>query len=429
MRKFFVLLKKELVELITPQVVIPMIVMLAILNAVGKVASRERKNSEGGQKVAVMDLDHSAASRAALDWLTEKGFVITEMEPQPAAQAVSAAEKTKAPALIIVPEGFGKGLGAADRQKVEVYAFLRTLSLGASLKVLGISRVVGAINEAVSVRLVAARTKGVDMGFLRKPVSSKDFVVLNGKQAEVSIGPLISFIQSQTALIPAVMLMVIVLAAQMVAISVVNEKENKTLETLLSLPVERNAIVLAKLSGAAIVAFLFAGVYLIGFHSYMQDMAGDLLQGGTDSKLLQALPQLGLTLDYPGYLMMFVSLFFGILCALSIAMILGLLAEDVKGAQVATLPVVILVLIPYLLTMVIDIDAASPIVRWLVMAIPFSHPFLASTNIFMGRPMAVVGGIIYQGAVFVLFVTLATKLFSSEAVFTMKLWRPGRRDE
>ncbi len=426
MRKYFVLLKKELTELITPQVVIPMIVMLIILNVVGKVASRERKNSEGGQKVAVMDLDDSAGSRAALATLSQKGFVLSQLDPSPAAQAVAAVEATKSPALIVIPKGFGEGLESSAPQRVEVYAFLRTLSLGASLRVLGISRVVGALNEAASARLLAARAKGTDAAFLRKPVSSRDFVVLNGRQAEVSIGPLIGFIQSQTALIPAVMLMVIVLAAQMVAISVVNEKENKTLETLLSLPVERNAIVLAKLSGAAIVAFLFAGVYLIGFHSYMNDMAGDLLQGGTDSRLLEALGQLGLTLDYSGYLLMFISLFFGILCALSIAMILGLLAEDVKGAQIATLPVVILVLIPYLLTMVMDIQSASPVVRSLVMAIPFSHPFLATTNIFMGRKLAVVWGILYQGAVFVFFVTLATKLFSSEAVFTLKLWRPRK---
>jgi ABC-2 type transport system permease protein len=212
----------------------------------------------------------------------------------------------------------------------------------------------------------------------------------------------------------------------MVAISVVNAKANKTLETLLSLPVERNAIVLAKLSGAAIVAFLFAGVYLIGFHSYMNDMAGDLVQGGADSRVLEALGHLGLTLDYSGYLLMFVSLFFGILCALSIAMILGLLAEDVKGAQIATLPVVILVLIPYFLTMVMDIESASPVIRYLVLAIPFSHPFLATSNIFMGRELSVVWGILYQGAVFVFFVTLATKLFSSEAVFTLKLWRPRK---
>jgi cardiolipin synthase len=42
--------------------------------------------------------------------------------------------------------------------------------------------------------------------------------------------------------------------------------------------------------------------------------------------------------------------------------------------------------------------------------------------------LTVVSGIVYQGAVFVLFVTLATRLFSSEAVLTMKLWRPGKHD-
>jgi ABC-2 type transport system permease protein len=119
-------------------------------------------------------------------------------------------------------------------------------------------------------------------------------------------------------------------------------------------------------------------------------------------------------------------LFLGILCALSAAMILGLLASDTKGAQIAIMPIVLLVLVPYFLTLTMDVDAASPAVRGLILAIPFSHPFLASTDLLLGRTLPVIAGIVYEAAVFLGLVTLATRLFSSEAVLTLKLPRLGK---
>lgn len=424
MRKFFVLLKKELRELLTPQVILPMLLTLGILNAVGKLVGRERINSMAKPKAALADLDRSDASRAALAALAESGFAITELHAETSEEAVKVSELDKFPALIVIPKGYGAGLAGAKTQKVEVYSFLRALSLAASLKALNFAKTSSVINEDASKRLMGEKLKGSDPKFLRRPVSSTDFVVLAGKQAHIGIAQVVGFIQSQTTFIPVVMLMVIVIAAQMVATTVANEKENKTLETLLSLPVERNSIVFAKLSAAAIVAFLFAGVYLLGFRLYMQDVAGDLMSGGPGGSVMAALSELGLTLSSYGYIFLWISLFFGILCALSIAMILGLLAEDVKGAQVAAMPLVIMVLIPYLLTIMTDIDSASMGMKILILAIPFSHPFLAPTHIIAGRLSFVVGGIAYQAAVFIFFVTLATRLFSSEAVLTLKLRRP-----
>jgi len=52
------------------------------------------------------------------------------------------------------------------------------------------------------------------------------------------------------------------------------EQENKTLETLLSAPVNRRTIVAAKLVGAGLVALAFALVYMIGFRYYMNGMSG-----------------------------------------------------------------------------------------------------------------------------------------------------------
>lgn len=428
MRKFGVLFKKELKELVTLHVIAPMVVTVVVLNVVGKIVSVERTRASKTQSVAVMDLDGTTASGFALEALSSSGFAITKVEAQPVPQALAAAERARWNALVVIPEGFGQGLEDLKPQKLEVYAILHSLSLASSLKTLDVPRAAAAVNERMSTRLIAAGVKDVPPEFLRRPVSSADGVWLRGRLAKVPIGHVIGFIQSQTALIPVVMLMVIMMSAQMVATAIVNEKENKTLETLLSLPVDRNSIILAKLSAAAFVAFLFAGVFLLAFRFYMTDVVGDMAAAAGARPTLEALAQLGLTLGPSGYLLLWTSLFFGILCALAIAMILGLLAEDVKGAQIAVMPILVLVMIPYLLTVMMDVETASPAVRWLVQAIPFSHPFLASSNILTGRLWPVVAGAAYEAVVFLFFVTLATKLFASEALFTAKLW-PRRREK
>ncbi|MBI3506869.1 MAG: ABC transporter permease [Proteobacteria bacterium] len=431
MRKFLVLFKKELRELVTVHVVAPMVVTLVVLNIVGKIVSIERNKSAKGQKVAVMDLDRSDPSRFAVGSLAKSGFSAVELPGQPLDQALAAAEAGKAGALIVVPAGFGKGIVSLAQQKIEVYTLMRSLSLASTLRSMDVTRVAAAINEKTSARLIEAGVREGSPEFMRRPVSATDYVSLNGRRAKISLGHVIGFIQSQTALIPVVMLMVIMMSAQMVATAVVNEKENKTLETLLSLPINRNSIIFAKLSAAALVAFAFAGVFLIGFSFYMKDVVGDMTSGtsGNPIDIASALVQLGLVMSLSGYALLWTSLFFGILCALAIAMILGLLADDVKGAQVAIMPILVFVMIPYLLTVMMDIDAASPAVRWLVLAIPFSHPFLASPNILTGRVSYVVAGALYEAAVFFLFVTLATRLFSREAVITLRPWtvrKPAR---
>lgn len=426
MRKFWVLLRKEVKELLTPQVLIPMAATMLLLMLIGKVASSEREKTPEGQSSALLDLDRSASSRAAVELLAKKEPALTVLRARAEHEGVAAAESAKHSFLIVIPRGFERDLRGKVAQDISVYTFLRGFSLPAAIKAIGAGKIFGSFNEGVSHRLIAGGTHA-DPAFVRRPLAPREFVVVNGRQAKVSMPQLINVIQSQTLFVPIVMVMIIVIAAQMVATTVANEKENKTFETLLSLPIERDTIVYAKLGAAALVAFLFAGVYMVGFRFYLADIAGELWAGGSASELAAALVSLGVTLGPGDTFLLGSSLFLGILCALSIAMILGLLADDVKGVQVVTMPLIILVLIPYMLTMMTEIGTASPSLRYFILAIPFSHPFLAGAHLMAGEPFPVVCGIVYQLIIFLFFVALASRIFSSDAVFSLRPWGSSRK--
>jgi ABC-2 type transport system permease protein len=59
--------------------------------------------------------------------------------------------------------------------------------------------------------------------------------------------------------------------------------------------------------------------------------------------------------------------------------------------------------------------------KLLIMAIPFSHPFMATPNIMLGHLSTVVYGILYEFVVFIVLVVIAARIFSTDRVLTMKL--------
>jgi ABC-2 type transport system permease protein len=150
----------------------------------------------------------------------------------------------------------------------------------------------------------------------------------------------------------------------------------------------------------------------------MGGMMGDVKMSADLNNVVQ---KLGLVLNTNGYLLLGISLFFAILCALAMATILGVLAEDFRSAQSLIMPVIFLVMIPYFLSFFSDPRTLSLPVKLLVLAIPFSHPFLASQNIILENYSAVLYGILYMAFFFLVLVVIAARIFSTDRVLTMKL--------
>jgi ABC-2 type transport system permease protein len=71
--------------------------------------------------------------------------------------------------------------------------------------------------------------------------------------------------------------------------------------------------------------------------------------------------------------------------------------------------------------MFVDINTASPLLKWLIYAIPFSHPFLAAQFIFAHNFVMVIAGIIYEFVLFFVLAVVAARIFSTDRILTMKL--------
>lgn len=420
MKKFFVLVQKEVREMLTLQTILPMVITVLIFMFIGNIVGKEIDKAKETQNLVVVDQDKTAFTKVVTDALSKSNFNVTYLEGDKTAEGIEKAKEDKIAGVIVFPVGFESNVAAMKAQKVEAYSILNNFSMTGAKDTAVIDTAVAVVNEYVSNYIVVQNIANVTPSALKVPVERKDFVIVSDKTAEVSPTQVMNFVTSQTSFIPIILFIVIIFAATMIATAIATEKENKTLETLLTTPVDRKSIVSAKMVGAGVVALFSAAIYILGFRNYMDGLSGGALSSSADG-ISGAINQLGLVINPLGYLVLGGSLFLGILCALALATIIGAFAEDAKSVNGLMSPLMVLIMIPYFLTLFLDINSLPTIFKGLIYIIPFSYPFMAAPNIFLGNYTPIIFGMIYQLVFFGVFVYIAGKIFSTDRIITMKL--------
>ncbi len=243
--------------------------------------------------------------------------------------------------------------------------------------------------------------------------------MVKGKVAAVSPDIVSQAFASQSLIIPIVLAFIIIFSAQMLASLIALEKQNKTLETLLTVPISRPFIVFSKMLSAGVVALIISVVYLFAMNNYMSGVTGGNIGLGNNVSLV--LKQLGMNFTPLTYGLLGLSIFFAILAALAVTTILAAYAEDVKDVQAMLTPLMIFIILPYFLTMFTDPANLSLPLKLILYVIPFSHPFLATQNLMFGRFSPVILGIIYQIVFSFVCIMIASKIFSSDRILTARV--------
>jgi ABC-2 type transport system permease protein len=418
MKKFTNLLLKEIRDLINKQFIMSLLMMVVLFYFMGEAAKSEMKKAAATQKISVLDLDQSALSKGLAEGLKTANFKVEWSQEKDPEAAVAAAKKGDTFILLVIPKGFAASIARLEPTEISTYTFLRSFSMGGMRKSEILRAVITATNAYLSNDILKKKVPDVPPDTLKSPIKSKDYIIVKDRTAEGSASAISGYVFSQSFLTPIILMLVIMFSSQMVISAIAMEKQNKTLETLLTVPISRTSVVTTKMLAAGIVGLLAAAIYMIGMRSYMGGMTGDIR---ASADMAGVIKELGLTLSGRGYVLLGIALFFAILCGLAMATILGVLAEDFRSAQTLMLPIMLMIFIPYLLSFFADINSLPLPAKILILAIPFSHPFLATPNIMLGHFSAVLYGILYMAAVFTVLVVVAARIFSTDRVLTMKL--------
>jgi ABC-2 type transport system permease protein len=197
---------------------------------------------------------------------------------------------------------------------------------------------------------------------------------------------------------------------------VASEKEVKTLETMLTMPVSRFTILLGKLSGSVVVAAVGALAYVVSLNYYMGSITfTSATQPSVD------LASVGLAPTLPAYIVLGASLFASLVSALALAIAVSSFAEDVRSAQEFVSYFYFIMFIPMIFMMYTDISVLPLTLRIILLAIPYTHPMLAARASFTGDYTTAILGIAYVTIFTLVVLYIAAKIFTTEKILTMKL--------
>lgn len=431
--KFINLFKKELSELINKQMIISLIATMAIFMILGSVMTESISDiSEETKSVTIniSDRDKTEFTGNLMKSLEELNSETTELtiktfetEGDDYAAILSENDIEN---IVIIPEGFTAALDKTEQPELIAVSRMKSAATLSNLNVDN-SSAIALIEQSIS-DTIANDTGMSDSQYklMNNPVIITENTVIDDKSAVISTNSIISKISMQNMILPIIVFVLIMLTSQMLMSAISNEKLDKTLETLLSAPVSRLSVLGAKMLAAAVVALLNAVIYMIGFSKFVSG-ASDTLSEEAESLANKgltvdaALEQLGLSLGFTDYLLVGLQLFFTIMICLSISLILGALINDSKNAQNMLMPIMMMAMVPYMISMLTDINALPTVIRLLVYAIPFTHTFSAIPNLMFGNTSLFFIGLGYQIIIFAVCIFFALRLFMSDKIFTISL--------
>ena len=405
-------LLKELKELMRdPKILVGfLIVPLIMFPVLGYVMNLSVQTAkESAQKATVLVVNHDLEGNSAdlIDFLNRYVKAI-QVNVTTVDAAIPLLSSNNATGIIEIPQDFSQNISTQTPAHVKFYTVFSGSGLFENVGSTIVSSLVEAYNRAMAPNLLVP----------------EDSVIVKGKRVEgISPSVLSSLVLSQAFALPITMIILLTYSMQIAATSVAMEKEEKTLETLLTLPMDRFSILAGKVSGSIVVAGIGAIAYMFGFNYYIGSFTGTIATTAPSVDLVS----LGLVPSLFGYLLMGISLFVTLLAALALAVILSAFAQDVRSAQSLVSYVYPFLFIPALALMYLDINSLPFWLRTIFYAIPFSQPIIASKAITMGDYLTAGLGIVYVTAFTLVIMYVASRLFATEKILTAKLRFRGLR--
>jgi ABC-2 type transport system permease protein len=403
------IIKKELKELLTPATILPIVVIALIFGSIGSSMEGIQEELDEKPVLGFINEDNSTLSTIVTSVLeNESEIIFNSSDIADKQYGLEQVKQQDGMALIVINKNFSTDILNDTRGGLEVYWMMKGAGLFDTISSGVVEQLIISINREISKALIEDNTT-INASIALWPTSRIDTTYFKDKEIGLSPGAISGMLSSQSMLIPIVIMMIIIMAGNMVISSMALEKENKTLETLLTLPVKRTHIVTGKIVASAIIGLLFAVVYMFGMSRYFQgfQMSGELNLADFD-----------LALTSSDFLLIGISLFITLIAALALCMLLGTMAKNYKSAQTLTFPVTMLAMIPMFVTMFADFDTLPLALKGLLFAIPFSHPMMASRALIFNDYVLVIGGIIYVLIFAIVTISIVVWVFKTDRLLT-----------
>ena len=420
MKGFFNIIKKEIREMVRdPRLLLGMIIMpLLIFPVMGAAMSatvESVEQSASNINIALINQDLGNRSDGLIDIFEDNGITILNY-PYDEPEELFAEQDPEYSVIVVIPPDFTFNIENDSSIVVRFYTVMETYSIGEEIPAAILASHVREYKQSIVDERLAGAFPDQEAWMVENPIITSNEAVIDGLIVEnISPGQIAEQMMLQSMMMPIVMMMLLLMAAQLAATSVAMEKEEKTLETLLTMPVSRNAILFGKVGGVVAVSSLAVVAYMAGLSYYISSVSSISGDAGLN------LAEIGLVPSTTGIILLLITLFLSLIAALSVAVLLGSLTEDVRSAQALMGVLYVPIFIPAFVLMFGDITQLPEVIRTILYAIPFSYPILAAKAMYTGLYTPILFGIIYQMIFTAIMIMLAGKLFSTEKILTMRI--------
>jgi len=411
---------KEVKELIRdPRILLGIIIvpllMFPLMGFMIRTSQEATMESIRNISLAVINLDKEVFAQNLTDILEFYGNIKVEsLNASSIDEVADTVQDSNLTAVIFIPENFSKNLKDGEKGELEVYGVFR----GGSIAESGAFSIVDNLLKSFEQSLIEQTLEqaSLNSSIVLDPLDISSKSIIRGKPADLNPETLLTVAMSQYFGFPLAIMMLVILSMQLAATSVASEKEEKTLETLLSLPISRFTMLIGKLTGSVLVAAMGALATIFGVSYYASSFTF-----GAPGQMAVDLGAIGLAPELFGYAILGASLFVSLLSALALAVVVSVFAEDVRGAQSLLAFAYLPLFIPMLVLMFADVNTLPLAMRVVLLAIPFTHPMLAARSLITGDYFTAIWGIGYVTIFTLVVLYVAARIFATEKILTIRL--------
>lgn len=414
-----IIVLKELKEMIRdPRILLGVILVplliFPIMGSSFSVISEVAQKETMVIRVSLIDEDRSIYSRLLFEMLSSHpSIVLVDLNRT---YWVEDAISKSVRAIIRVPQGLASNLSVGLPGTVELYVVAKTISPGETGAYSVVNYILSSFSQAVSETIIGMHAPTLNASTVLKPIIVDGRTIFKGEVADATPESFISAVMSQTMMVPVIIMILMILAAQVAVTSIAVEKEEKTLETLLTLPVKRVTVLWGKLIGSAVVAAIGVVAYMVGFSYYMNSITS---MSASQQALIPS--NIYVEISPEGYAIIAASLFLSLMSMLALAILLGSYTQDVRSAHSLLGVLFVPIFVPTFILMFTDISTLPLGLQLILYAIPFSHPMIAAKSVILGDYLTPMFGVLYNVVFMLIVLQVATKFFSSEKVVTARI--------
>jgi len=414
-----ILVRKELKELLSEKTILigtlllPLIIFFLFGTAISTGVTTTTQQAEQ-LRIIFIDNDQGIMSSRLKNILQEAGLTLISPNGTTIDDIQELFLTHNVDAIVVVPERFTDDILDRRNATVNLYTYLDRLSPS---KIQKLSIIMNAVNLAGNILGEnLAADEGINIEYLKSPFTVSQFTYYRGRIVRGEDVDLGQQYFAMSLAIPLVVVMVAVTAGSIAATSIGLEKEAKTLEMLLTLPVSRLKILFAKLIGTTIIALLGAASFMIGFSYYTSTLTK--ISGDQASLALYSPTELaGVSVILLGLVLLL-----AILTTMGLGILAGVLAGDVRGGQqLAGLFQFPLIFLPFIFLLFTDLQDLPVMISSALLLNPMTHLFLAIRAIVESDHLLAAAHISVMLLFMIALLGLAAWLFSGERLITTKI--------